>query len=594
MYISVSVNEDRDATLLVLFHHRLKLVCTGALLVVIPLPSWCHRAITADVWFWTFIKGRLFVIKAVDTWPIAVLFEQLRTNPNLSAILGRIPLETCKFYRFEQPVPIDADVAATTRRCSVADWVDITHLTEIKSLAESRFLTDKYVCLVIELPTGETEKAIAELNQQHSELFGCLQITVIEPKKWSKEDVVFNMKGGHFWSHAEPRSDVITGIEDELTEERTYKPSLSGADSLNARKKDPASVNDTREFTSFFNVLRCHAEDAQRVAENRSSHLKSTTFLTYFMLPPFLVACRLTSAIMRGYPKEMDRWRMLSEAIPATRAGYFLMGDGFFIVAIYLRSNLTAERYLVMQTDPDGEVCIAQKDFKLTDSDEAIDFLREMYNLTAKVEALAAGLDPSKLAGERQERQRQARKAGQDNGQSTITSIQEEGGVQEDYFADLEIQRHLEQMGYEIDGVLFGHEHVAKISSPSDRGILKFTRREKEVQILEHLAGIVDPANHTIPGAHVWKMQSGGYIIYMSSGGGHLTSLIQPDAHLWSAAEQLVEAVAFMHRHGVAHLDIKPQNVLIPVHGGRFVHHRFQYRCVRQESPDQVQRYWRH
>ncbi|KAF9234141.1 kinase-like domain-containing protein, partial [Melanogaster broomeanus] len=32
---------------------------------------------------------------------------------------------------------------------------------------------------------------------------------------------------------------------------------------------------------------------------------------------------------------------------------------------------------------------------------------------------------------------------------------------------------------------------------------------------------------------------------------------------------QLVEAVAFMHRHGVAHLDIKPQNVLIPVHGGR-------------------------
>ncbi|KAF9230129.1 kinase-like domain-containing protein [Melanogaster broomeanus] len=55
----------------------------------------------------------------------------------------------------------------------------------------------------------------------------------------------------------------------------------------------------------------------------------------------------------------------------------------------------------------------------------------------------------------------------------------------------------------------------------------------------------------------------------MSSGGGHLTSLTQPDLHLWSVAEQLVEAVAFMHRHGVAHLDIKPQNVLIPVHGGR-------------------------
>ncbi|KAF9231695.1 hypothetical protein BU15DRAFT_82105 [Melanogaster broomeanus] len=257
-------------------------------------------------------------------------------------------------------------------------------------------------------------------------------------------------------------------------------------------------------------------------------------------------------------PNEMDRWRMLSEAIPATRAGYFLMGDGFFIVAIYLRSNLTAERYLVMQTDPDGK-----KDFILTDSNEAIDFLiREMYNLTAKVEALAGGARPVQAERTQECRsgrssrdipdsatERQERQGKQDNGQVDDNLNTGEGGVQEDYFADLEIQRHLEQMGYEIDGVLFGHEHVAKISSPSDR--------------------VVDPANHTIPGAHVWKMQSGGYIIYMSSGGGHLTSLIQPDAHLWSVAEQLVEAVAFMHRHGVAHLDIKPQNVLIPVHGGR-------------------------
>ncbi|KAF9220859.1 kinase-like protein [Gyrodon lividus] len=53
----------------------------------------------------------------------------------------------------------------------------------------------------------------------------------------------------------------------------------------------------------------------------------------------------------------------------------------------------------------------------------------------------------------------------------------------------------------------------------------------------------------------------------MESGGGHLTSLQKPD--LWSTAEQLIEAIAFMHRHGVAHLDIKPQNILIPVDGGR-------------------------
>lgn len=105
------------------------------------------------------------------------------------------------------------------------------------------------------------------------------------------------------------------------------------------------------------------------------------------------------------------------------------------------------------------------------------------------------------------------------------------------------------------------------ISKGSDRGILKFTRREKEVQILQHLAGIADPANHTITGVQAWKLQSGGYVLYMESGGGHLTSLQKPD--LWSTAEQLIEAIAFMHRHGVAHLDIKPQNILIPVDGGR-------------------------
>jgi serine/threonine protein kinase len=89
-----------------------------------------------------------------------------------------------------------------------------------------------------------------------------------------------------------------------------------------------------------------------------------------------------------------------------------------------------------------------------------------------------------------------------------------------------------------------------------------------EIDILQHLSKIDDPSNHTISGTRVWQHQS-GYMIYMPSGGGHLTILKQPEVHLWSTAKQLVEAVAFMHKHGVAHMDIKPPNVLIPVHGGR-------------------------
>ncbi|KAF8873429.1 kinase-like domain-containing protein, partial [Infundibulicybe gibba] len=32
---------------------------------------------------------------------------------------------------------------------------------------------------------------------------------------------------------------------------------------------------------------------------------------------------------------------------------------------------------------------------------------------------------------------------------------------------------------------------------------------------------------------------------------------------------QLIEAIDFMHQHGVAHLDLKPANILIPPGGGR-------------------------
>jgi len=54
---------------------------------------------------------------------------------------------------------------------------------------------------------------------------------------------------------------------------------------------------------------------------------------------------------------ESDRWRMLIEAIAAARAGHFLMKsdaeEHFFVVAIYLRRSLEAERYIVMQTSAD-------------------------------------------------------------------------------------------------------------------------------------------------------------------------------------------------------------------------------------------------
>lgn len=74
-------------------------------------------------------------------------------------------------------------------------------------------------------------------------------------------------------------------------------------------------------------------------------------------------SCPLMLCEVMSESNENDRWSMLIQAIAAARVGYYLNGsqqspqhEPFFVVAIYIRVNLTAERYIVMQTNPDGEV----------------------------------------------------------------------------------------------------------------------------------------------------------------------------------------------------------------------------------------------
>lgn len=51
--------------------------------------------------------------------------------------------------------------------------------------------------------------------------------------------------------------------------------------------------------------------------------------------------------------------------------------------------------------------------------------------------------------------------------------------------------------------------------------------------------------------------------------GRHSTNYKNLEANLYSVVRQLVEGVAFMHKNGVAHLDLKPQNVLVNEASGR-------------------------
>jgi serine/threonine protein kinase len=109
---------------------------------------------------------------------------------------------------------------------------------------------------------------------------------------------------------------------------------------------------------------------------------------------------------------------------------------------------------------------------------------------------------------------------------------------------------------------------VTKNKTGDKHGYLKFVERETEIKVLQYLTEIESPSNHTISGVRFWPVE-GGTVISMPVAGGWLTSLNNLNEQLWSVSLQLVEAVAFMHEHNVAHMDLKPQNVIIPAQGGR-------------------------
>ncbi|KAN0081523.1 hypothetical protein V8E55_009147 [Tylopilus felleus] len=294
---------------------------------------------------------------------------------------------------------------------------------------------------------------------------------------------------------------------------------------------------------------------------------------------------------------ENSRYRMLIEATVLARAGRFLLQCNsekrFFVVAIYVNANMVASRYIVMDTGgggPENEeaskpVSIHRQDFDLRQVDQEVDFLREMYNLATQMYAISDHLDQDKeksllelkdAAGDvltLNSAEDQTRTI-----DSAITTSSTQGtagsrGFQDEddlgVFEAEDIQNVLHQMNYKIEFIPWGHPQLAAIVSKSDEmyRYLKFVESENELKVLRYLSEIKSPSNHTISGVQFWPVQ-GGAVISMPVAGGWLTSLDNPHEQLWSVALQLVEGVVFMHENNVAHMDLKPQNVIIPPEGG--------------------------
>jgi len=120
----------------------------------------------------------------------------------------------------------------------------------------------------------------------------------------------------------------------------------------------------------------------------------------------------------------------------------------------------------------------------------------------------------------------------------------------------------------------YGFSHLAPIVNRTNgelAGCLKFVKdgaKGKEIEILQYFAGQPSEVNHCVRPFGIWPV-AGGSIIAMPAAGNRLTSLTDLDGHLWSLTTQLFEAVKLMHDHNVAHMDLKPANVLVPSSNGR-------------------------
>jgi serine/threonine protein kinase len=84
-----------------------------------------------------------------------------------------------------------------------------------------------------------------------------------------------------------------------------------------------------------------------------------------------------------------------------------------------------------------------------------------------------------------------------------------------------------------------------------------------ELLILQHLHLINSPDNHTIPLIGTLNLNVGTFIVLPEAillGYGFEHEMFRSEIADFS--RQLVEGVAFLHSHGIAYLDIKPQNIV--------------------------------
>lgn len=238
---------------------------------------------------------------------------------------------------------------------------------------------------------------------------------------------------------------------------------------------------------------------------------------------------------------------------------------------------------------------IVQKDFNLHDRTDAVRFLQTMHNIVVEFDSILNILDDSKrkslqsikdsakgltslTAAAKGENAARAKKGTSGGNLEAITDTEKGAFDTHEVCAYLEAQQYNKMVLWKVClatnaaqislslTVLDQHPHVAVISHQitSEHGFLKFVpcSKAKEVAILQLLSGIDSYDNHTVRPLDFWAV-NGGTMVSMPMVGCPCNNYAKLATNLQFVVQQLVEAVAFMHKHNVAHLDLKPSNILV-------------------------------
>ena len=89
-------------------------------------------------------------------------------------------------------------------------------------------------------------------------------------------------------------------------------------------------------------------------------------------------------------------------------------------------------------------------------------------------------------------------------------------------------------------------------------------RRSHEPSLLQYLGSITSACNHTIPLLETFDLNVGKFIVTPEATPLDLgCQLGHFHGKIADLSRQLVDGVAFLHENGVAHLDIKPGNIVV-------------------------------